>query len=161
MTLKILILLIFSQSISSQIGWNWQNPFPTGKHLKSIKFTDVNNGFAVGYDGSLLKTTNSGINWNLEYITNVNIWSLFFINSQTGFVSGESGVILKTTNAGLSWSQKVTNTTQKLVSIFFCDLNTGYSAGTAGTVVGINQCGKRTWCHGIRNIRTNKQYSIY
>ena len=36
----------------------------SSKILKSLSFTDESNGWAGGYDGTLLHTTNGGISWD-------------------------------------------------------------------------------------------------
>ena len=130
------ILSIFSSDICfSQSGWFWVNPVPTGKELRSIRFVNENVGFAVGAEGTFLKTTNSGENWTLQKITDDFLWSVYFVNEQTGFVCGQGGLILKTTNGGISWNEKASNTLQTLNSIYFPNLNSGYAVGYGGTML--------------------------
>ena len=48
---------------ASQGGWFWQNPLPQGNSLLGVSFTDANNGTAVGFLGTILRTTDGGNNW--------------------------------------------------------------------------------------------------
>lgn len=43
-------------------GWIWGNPQPQGNTLNDVAFT-AGSGYAVGDDGTLLKTANSGLTW--------------------------------------------------------------------------------------------------
>ena len=53
-------------NLSSQSGWFWQNPLPQENTLHSIHFTDANNGWAVGDNGTILHTTNGGVTYVRE-----------------------------------------------------------------------------------------------
>ena len=50
---------------------------------------DDNKGWAVGDDGTILKTTNSGTNWIDHSIPTLNSLSdVFFINQNIGWIVG-------------------------------------------------------------------------
>ena len=61
--IKILALL-FLMSFSTEAQWFWQNPYPQGNRLHSVKFIDANIGWAVGDCGTIIRTTNGN---NLEF----------------------------------------------------------------------------------------------
>ena len=42
--------------------WQWQNPRPIGKYIYEVRFPDSLIGYACGYGGMILKTTNGGNN---------------------------------------------------------------------------------------------------
>jgi hypothetical protein len=42
--------------------WVWQNPLPQGNHLFAVSFVDANNGTAVGWSGTIVRTTDGGQN---------------------------------------------------------------------------------------------------
>src|ERR1043166_5664555 len=46
--------------------WVWQNPRPQGNFLHGISFVDANNAFAVGDDGTIIRTTNGGHKWTIQ-----------------------------------------------------------------------------------------------
>ncbi len=83
----------------SQTGWFWQNPLPQGNSLNSVKFINTTTGWAVGFFGTILRTTNGGTNWISQSsgITNY-LDSVFFTDANTGTAVGSGGRILRTTN---------------------------------------------------------------
>jgi len=50
-------------STHARAQWVWQNPLPQGNHLFGLSFTDANNGTAVGWYGTILRTTDGGRHW--------------------------------------------------------------------------------------------------
>lgn len=145
---KFYIILAILFTVNSVIAqWVIQNSGTT-KQLKSVYFTDVNTGYAVGDDntgggGIILKTTNGGIDWITQMVEDSLAFnSVFFTDTNTGYVVGKSNsevagfpaIILKTTDGGTTWSMifsyvgAIDNQT-KLTSVFFPDVNTGYALG--------------------------------
>ncbi len=104
-----LFLLYTLSSYSQGNGWELQNPKPTGNSLLDVQFVDSQTGWAVGFEGIILKTHNGGSNWNSKNSGTTNIlFSVHFIDAQTGWASGFGGVILKTLNGGNTWvNQKI------------------------------------------------------
>lgn len=133
----LLILLLFSSGISySQNNWFWQNPYPTGSHINDSYFVDENIGYAVGNDGTIIKTTNGGKDWSQQISGHNNfLTSVYFLNRDTGFItSGDgsfsaTGLLLKTTNGGDNWQPVSSFGNTFLGSITFIDDNTGFLVG--------------------------------
>jgi photosystem II stability/assembly factor-like uncharacterized protein len=99
----------------------------TSNCLNSIYFTDANTGYAVGKEGTILKTSDGGLNWTVQSSgTDSVLNAIYFPTALTG-----DGVILKTTNGGETWE----NLEDTLIangnwySVDFTDSNTGYFAG--------------------------------
>lgn len=126
--------LLFSQlSQFSTKGW-----FPqfhdTTKGLSYLFFINENTGWAVGYKGCIVNTTNGGEIW-ISQISGTREWleSVYFINPDTGFI-GSRGFILMTVNSGLNWDKIIIDTLingNKIVffeSYFPC-IDTGYFLG--------------------------------
>lgn len=112
--------------------------------LKRSSFLDTNNGWIVGDNGTILRTTNGGYDWNSQISnTTVNLRDVYFLNYKTGFAVGNSGVILKTTDAGNTWENIATLGTN-LQSVFFTNLNTGYCGGDGGNLYKTTNAGS-TW----------------
>lgn len=89
--------------------WTLCNPPLTGSWLNDVEFISEQEGWAVGRNGVILHTVNSGDSWELQQ-TPVDypphIQSVKFIDNDTGFAIG--GVFgrtfaLKTTNGGKEW----------------------------------------------------------
>ncbi len=141
----VLLSLVLSFNYSySQSGWYLQNTNTTN-HILSISFPNPNTGFACGWYGTLLKTTNGGDNWfSLNYMGSTGFQSIVFPDINTGFVCGNNGTIIKTTNSGLNWTTLSTGTTNLLLIEDFLDVNTGYVVGYSGTLLKTTNSGI-TW----------------
>jgi len=109
----------------------------TENSLKSVFFTDANNGYVVGgsqFGQVLLKTTNGGTNWvSKNSFTPYTLNSVFSTNANTTYCVGGDGspnqTLLKTTNGGSSWSTLTGSGVIELKSVFFVDSNIGYAVG--------------------------------
>ena len=92
-------------------GSTWENQVSGSKKmLRSVFFTDADNGWACGHtgtsagNGTILNTTNGGSVWE-EQTTGINGWylSVYFTDSNLGWLVGlidSSGLILKTIDGG-------------------------------------------------------------
>lgn len=108
----------------------------TLNNLFSVYFLNVDTGYAVGGDGTIIKTTNAGNNWSLLSSCTPNaLFSVYFIDADTGYAAGYDGTIIKTTNAGLSWFSLTSGTLAYLNKVFFTDAATGYIVGDSGKVL--------------------------
>lgn len=120
--IRLILLLLFfitTQSVQSQEGWYQQNSGTTN-NLKSVFFTDENTGYAVGYNGTILKTTNGGFNWTAYTgVPNEYFRSVHF-SGQTGFIVGgyNSAIIFKTTDGGDTWADISTFANYGLYGVF-------------------------------------------
>jgi hypothetical protein len=113
--------------------------------LKGIWFTDNNTGYAVGYNGTILKTIDAGISWQpLNSGVSNSLFSISFANSNTGIACGANGVILKTNDAGLTWKPKTSGSLVTLHEVFFLDSVNAYISGQFGTYLKTKDAGE-TW----------------
>lgn len=131
--ITILILLFFAQISKS----DWQTQVSgVSDHLKALYFINENTGWAVGYNGKVLRTTNGGTNWVLQPTTTTQtLFTVDFVNANSGFIIGSLNTFLKTTNAGVNWVSGggVPNMTSTN-DVDFIDANTGYCCGADGDV---------------------------
>ena len=92
MNLKFIFIfsfLLINLPINAQQGWFWQNPLPTGNHLECVCFVDQNNGWAVGWYGTILRTTNGGDNWIFQFNGATNtLYGVSFTDLNNGTVVG-------------------------------------------------------------------------
>ena len=100
-----LLVFILSINISAQdTGWFWQNPLPQGNFLTDLTFVDSLNGWAVGYLGTVLKTSDGGFTWRLldrsfdNYLRKIS-----FVSKQNGWVLDYNSNVFRTTDGGISW----------------------------------------------------------
>jgi photosystem II stability/assembly factor-like uncharacterized protein len=131
-------------------GVNWVTQFTDRSPgaFEAIQFTDLNNGWVVGRNAKILRTTDGGTNWIRISNTGINPQSnskcLFFLNADTGWIGTNDGiqdqgpdrVILHTSDGGASWtdSYRVKESNHAIFSIFFLDANNGWFTGDYGLI---------------------------
>lgn len=141
----LILIFLFSKIVYSQVNsdWQWLHPTPQGNDIRYIKMLTENNWVAVGYTGTLMRTTNAGINWLVS--TNYfgfyssflgqgkNIYDAYFRDSNTGIACGTQGYIARTTNGGVNWDSIGSSAgTTALWEVSFGDANTVYIGGNTG-----------------------------
>jgi hypothetical protein len=100
--------------------------------LQSVFFTDSNNGWAVGFGGVILNTTNGGTSWHFQNsgITS-HLYSVHFSNADIGWTAGSA--VLKTVNGGQNWFTQTVPFGGN--DLFFIDTNKGWLVGYAGKIL--------------------------
>ena len=94
-----------------------------------VSFTDANTGTAVGYSGTILRTTDGGDTWNSQSTgSTVDLWDVCFTDGNTGTVVGDNGTILRTTDGGTTWASRASGVTTLLYGVSF----TGADHGNGG-----------------------------
>ncbi|HJY63727.1 MAG TPA: YCF48-related protein [Ignavibacteria bacterium] len=122
-------LLLFCLTSFSQSGWVSQSS-GTSEHLRSVFFLNDMTGWAVGYAGKILKTTNGGTNWISQTSPTSNpLLSVFFISSLAGWAVGGLGDIIATGNGGTTWTLQTTGSSSALNSVYFISASTGWAVG--------------------------------
>jgi len=145
-TTYLLIFLLLSIFTFGQ-DWKWKNPLPTGNILNEVKFVDSTTIIAVGYQGTILKSTDKGLNWDVKISgTNVNLNSIAVIDSDTIYVSGGDHSVLKSINGGESWEKIFdgTGANNGTNQLFFVNHAIGYLLGNSMQLLKTTDCGK-TW----------------
>lgn len=128
--LPILITNIFAQ----QPGWSEMNSGTT-EELFSIHFSNDSIGYAVGANGTILKSTDAGLSWNsLSSNTSVALTDVFVFDSDVAVVTGEAGTILRTTDGGLNWENISSGVSDNLYSVSFAGTN-GIAGGSSQTII--------------------------
>lgn len=96
------------------VAWNWtwtaQNS-NTGVDLYDVVFVDANNGYAVGNDGVVVKTTNGGTTWTVITGGTLDTFNAvsFTPDGQVGVAVGDNGRVVRTVNGGASWTPFTNN----------------------------------------------------
>jgi photosystem II stability/assembly factor-like uncharacterized protein len=97
-------------------------------------------GFAMGYGGTLLKSTNGGANRISQSAgTDKTLWSSWFVNQTTGWIVGGTysltSIILKTTDGGNNWVPQGPAVHGWLTSVCFINSQTGWIAGSGHSIL--------------------------
>ena len=132
--------LLFLQSTSIYSQWIQQNSGTTNRFLNCF-FLNENDGWAAGYDGTIMKTSNGGSNWISKNIGTLDdVHAIFFIDSLIGwavlyeFSPFRHGSIIHSTDGGDSWNVQLSVWDYTFHSIHFTDENNGWVAGSSGIV---------------------------
>jgi photosystem II stability/assembly factor-like uncharacterized protein len=123
-----------------------------------IKFSDVNTGYAVGWNASgnfeeVIKTSDGGETWQVQHYFNPNtapfqtledrLRDLWLFDSEKVVTVGHLGRILKTVNGGTSWAVKTSGTTKNLEAVSF--LNEMIGIATGDKIILTTNDGGETW----------------
>ena len=142
-------------------GLHWTTESsPTTQYLYSVYFSDANLGYAVGWHGTILKTSNAGSTWTAQtsHVTSP-LLSVYFTAANTGYAVGGASswyLILKTSDGGLTWATDSTGGTHVLRSVYFTSANIGYAGGDNGLVLKTSNAGT-SWS----TLTTNTTFSIH
>lgn len=103
----------------------------TRDNLESIYFADELHGWAVGWNGTILRTADGGEFWEPAPAEGVHhvLKSVYFRDASEGWAAGVPGLILHTTDGGRSWTRLDSPDPGWLNSICFTSDGTGYIAG--------------------------------
>jgi photosystem II stability/assembly factor-like uncharacterized protein len=86
---------------------------------------DAENIWAVGYNGSIIHTSDGGKHWGKQrngdnpLISKFRFRDVVFRNLNIGYAVGDKGLIVKTTDGGLHWYlfKEVTNEDLKCITV--------------------------------------------
>ncbi len=91
----------------SDDGTQWkQVPAPNDATLTRVRFLDARIGWAIGYDGTLLGTTDGGENWTLlqhDAGWGKPYYDIRFFDADNGLLAGANGVLKRSSDGGKSW----------------------------------------------------------
>lgn len=133
-TLCLLFLLVSLNFCYPQINTNWifTNPSNFGTDFIDMDFINDNSGFAIS-NGTIVKTTDSGINWNfyadLKLPKFVTPTTIHILNDSILFIGTYNGLIIKCVNKIISLINSDSFSDDLFRTIEFIDQHTGF-AGT-------------------------------
>jgi len=113
----------------------------TTELLTCLSFVDDKNGWAGGYGGIVLHTTDGGTTWEVRKEASDGsqpIFDIQFVSHAVGYASGNFELLIKTTDGGKTWSDLSLNLDRMfdagLFNLHFTDENTGYVVGEFGGI---------------------------
>lgn len=98
--------------LTSEDGKNWkQSPCPVSQMLTRVRFLDDKTGWAVGYDGVILKTADAGGSWVVQHLDSKSrpLYDVLFTDANNGIAVGGYGTWLATTDGGKTWAAQESN----------------------------------------------------
>ncbi len=117
-------------------GITWDDQYPTGAYdICDFDFVDENNGWIVGYGGTILHTSNGGSDWTSQSgVTGTALNDVCFTDEEKGWAVGY-GMILKTVDGGETWEVESNIQEGGYVSIDFADANNGWILREDGNIL--------------------------
>jgi photosystem II stability/assembly factor-like uncharacterized protein len=118
--------------------------------LNDMSFVDVNNGWVVGNNGTILITADAGATWQTQPSgTSVHLNGVSFVNSTLGWAVGNNGTILRydfspsqskliknsSTSSIPSWTLVLSGATGDLDAVLLIGSDLGFFIGDSGTVL--------------------------
>jgi hypothetical protein len=129
----------------------WSKQYTTGVTLNDVVFINHYVGFAVGANGTVLKTTDTGINWNqVTSGTTNNLNAIAATALDNIWIVGDGGLVIYSTDSGNNWTIKNFSTTSGLNDISFQN-GLGYIVGTNKFSLKTVDSGK-TWTENPINL---------
>jgi photosystem II stability/assembly factor-like uncharacterized protein len=139
--------------------WYFLGNSGTDKMLLSVFFFDQLNGWIVGQDQTILKTTDGGSHWDsMSPIGSDHYFSVYFTSLLNGWVAGATGsygIIINTTDGGTTWTNSLIPTS-RMNSIKFIDNNIGCVVGDDGRIYTTTNAGAN-WNLAISNTTSDLQ----
>ncbi|MFZ5515263.1 MAG: YCF48-related protein [Candidatus Zhuqueibacterota bacterium] len=121
-------------------GLNWKtaaHDLPGETKISDLFFLDATHGWAVGNDGAILFSGDTGATWAKKNSpTSLDLSGVGFISETTGWIAGEDGSIFETTDAGVMWAPVATGLTDKdMKSIAVTDDDKVFVCGYGGIII--------------------------
>lgn len=154
--LWILLSFTFLPNAYTQSGWEFKSSITNNNGLYHIHFPNPFIGYAVGENGTIIKTTDGGESWFLqESGTTHHLRSVYFLSSDTGYIVGYQSLFMKTTDGGNNWTYQINVFPTAMYSVYFTDVENGHAAGHLGYICRTTD-GGNTWdCQQPNGINLN------
>ncbi len=127
--------------LNASIRFAWQNPAPQGNPLSAVDFVSDSIGWAVGDNGTVIKTTDGGVSWTQQgpivpqgaSDRDTGVWDVCFVDASTGYIAAD-GAVYKTSNGGATWA--ATNAWASTGGPYITYLSADFSDANNGWLVG-------------------------
>lgn len=116
-------------------GWQEQQSGTT-EDLWGVSAVDANTAWAVGDNGTILKTIDGGVTWNSQKsgVTDY-LRGVVAVDSKTAWAVGDNGAILKTEEGGATWISQPSGTSVLLHGISAVNASIAWAVGDSGTIL--------------------------
>ena len=123
----LLLCLLLLTGIGAQAQWT-QRTSATSQPLYAVQFPS-DTGYAVGYNGTVIRSTDRGLSWALMPFPNSgDLHDVYFNDALHGFAAGDSG-LFRTVDGAASWSAVATPLQESWRCITFRSPLIGFCGG--------------------------------
>lgn len=133
--MKKYILMALCMSTGTMMAqWSDQGTGTT-EDLNDVFFLDDNNGWAVGRNGAIVRTSDGGDTWTAQNSgTQEDLQEVFMVSASVGYAVGDQGTVVKYN--GTSWSELPNvGTTLDMFGVFFLSADQGWISGDWGRIM--------------------------
>ncbi len=136
LTVLQILFFLFTTRSSAQSPWIWQSPYPQGSDINAVYFIDPDQGWTVGANGTLNRTTDGGTAW-IQCRSGVihHLYDISLSDGNIGTAVGGAGTILRTFDGGITWIKQVSGNSNQLRAVSFSSVNVGIVVGLNGTIL--------------------------
>lgn len=101
------------------------------RRINTIHFVDALNGYAVGGNGTFLRTTDGGLTWTASTIApgSSDLTALWFTSPLVGYINN-AGTISRTDDGGATWTIQAVLPVALAYKVMMVNENTGYMIST-------------------------------
>jgi len=130
-------------------GWCWQRPLPQGQRMTSLSFPDDLRGWAVGPNGSVLMTADSGMSWRGQPSgTRLYLSDVVFVDAQVGWAAAPTAnELLHTIDGGQTWVLSTYGSSDGIDSLGASDQRTAWVITSRSAEGWITRDGGASWSH--------------
>lgn len=132
-----LTLLVPPSAVRAQETWVAQTSNTT-KELHGIAAIDAQTAWAVGFNRTILKTTNGGTTWTTQSTDlSEHLLDVAAVDANTAWAVGTNGTIVKTTDGGATWPLQSSGfgLNQNFHDVAAVDANTAWAVGLNGKIL--------------------------
>jgi photosystem II stability/assembly factor-like uncharacterized protein len=124
---------------SIDTGKTWNITECKGDLWVDVDFTSSQIGYALGYEGKVMKTTDDGLHWStMRSVNGLFSGSQFaacdFIDESRGMIVGYDGAMEWTDNGGYTWTKIESNIKTHIRDVLFINRNSGFVIGDDGMI---------------------------
>lgn len=124
---QLLTLVSLFTVLAVHAQWT-QRTSTTTQPLYAVQFVN-DTGYAVGYYGTVIRSTDRGLSWaTMPFPNNGNLNDVYFHDALHGFAAGDSG-LFHTVDGGASWSAVATPLQEPWRCITFVSPQVGFCGG--------------------------------
>jgi len=122
-------------TVDGGVTWGTQESGTTAT-LHSVFFTNRDIGWAVGEQGTVIKTEDGGETWaRRSSSTDSDLLDVSFVDEKIGWAVGINGNLIKSSDGGSKWATERTMGYTDINSVEARDKNLVFAAGDAGLMI--------------------------
>lgn len=132
---------ILLKTLNGGLSWNVQDV--QGDFFKALACPDDHNVWAVGYNGSIVHSSNGGSTWEKQrngdnpLLKRWRLNGVFFQDDRHGYAVGDKGLIIATHDGGNSWSEIENDSRKDLFGVTVQQDGTLWVTGESGLIIKI------------------------